>query len=288
MLTVEYTILPTGGAVQLNIDSDAATITITRVTTSSGTSVTLYNGAPIPLYIDAGDGTPTALLHTETYQYTVTDSSGDSYQTPVLSAAGTVSIDEDFMTPLLIRLLTGAMQSLVLPPGIKAANVLHAMPLNGAPRMPLVTLNLDLMQQADDGVPLGQQVVTTPINPAGSIWTIQTMVEWRYTISILSYSAQERDFYRQSLISVLSIMLKNPIESMGRNISHRWQISSGQVSGKDNDPGFYTCDIAFEFTGNFNTSVQTMLGIVEAIDGTSNISMAGSTAPAVTDTFEIT
>ncbi|MHB1955097.1 MAG: hypothetical protein ACYCOU_15275, partial [Sulfobacillus sp.] len=118
MLTVTPYVLPTGGAVQLDIASDADTITISRATSTAGVLsafTQLYTGPLTPIYVDTGDMLPGPLLQDALYVYQVTDSSGDSYQSTALSVSGTISVDEDFMTPMLIKLLTGALQSLALP-----------------------------------------------------------------------------------------------------------------------------------------------------------------------------
>lgn len=286
MLTVTPNVLPTGGAVQLDISSDAATITINRATSVSGVLsawTQLYTGVLTPYYIDVGDGLPGPLLQDTLYVYQVTDSGGDTYQSTALSVSGTVSIDEDFMTPLLIKLLHGGLQALTLPSQFGRVNVLHAMPLTGQPRMPLVTLNLDLMQQ--DKVPMGQQVQMTPMGTPTGVWVIEEFAKWRYVISVLSFSAQERDFYRQAILGILKVLLARPLNSLGRNIEHSWQVSSGQVSSEKDSPGFYLAEIAFEITGTFNISVSTNSGVVESINTSTGITMVNSTSPPVTDTI---
>ena len=87
---LEYTVLPTGGAVQLKLYSTASTMTLNRATSGSAglsTWTTIYNGpAPEPatifngvptdpyvLVIDSGDSLPGPLVPTDQYVYQLTD-----------------------------------------------------------------------------------------------------------------------------------------------------------------------------------------------------------------------
>ena len=287
---IEYTVLPTGGAVQLKSYSDADTITLARATSgSTGLSAwtTLYNGpgpgqpgvfdgaptTPSILTIDAGEYLPGPLVPTDLYVYQLTDSDGSTFTTDAISVSGSLILNRLDLTELLAKMLWGGLQSLPLPSNYKTPQVYHAMPLTGQPPLPLVTINLDLFQQVDDDIPVGQNVPDYNIN--GS-WSVAALAKWRYIIAILTTSAAEREFYREAIIGLFHGFLYAPLDALGMNVSHSFQSTNGQTTGDGSrmNPGFYWSEIALDLSGTYRLSIDNNPGQINDID----LILAGTTS----------
>jgi hypothetical protein len=275
MANIDYTVLPTGGAVQLTLSSAASGMTLNRATSgSAGLSAwtTLYNGPTVPLYLDTGDLLPGPLVPTEQYVYELTDTANNTFTTDAISVSGSLIINRLNMTELLQKLLWGGIQSLPLPSNYKKPIVYHAMPLTGQPPLPLITINLDLFQQQGNEIPIGQNIPRYDIT--GS-WNVEAMAKWRYIVAVLTTSAQEREFYRDAIISLFHSILYAPMNALGKNISHSFQSTNGQISGDRDNPGFYWSEIALEMTGTFSVEIDNNPGLVNNIDLFVDAQLAG-------------
>ena len=123
--------LPTGGAVSLDIEGAVSgQATLSRMASGASSFTQIYSGAAIPFFLDVGDGLPAPLDAATAYQYQYTDSTGTAtsfYVTP----ANIVQVQPEPITLLMVRLIQGYLNSMILPGGIKKAEVTHAMPLGG-------------------------------------------------------------------------------------------------------------------------------------------------------------
>ncbi len=298
--SINYAPFPTGGGVRLALYSSDTNFVLSRAYSGiNGLSAfsTLYSGTTIPLWVDYGDLQAFPLDPEYTYIYELTDSFG-SFQTPAIPVSVQLTVEQDQLTAILLRMLQSGIASLELPSNFSRATVTHAMPVNGNPPIPIISLNLDLIQQ--DSVPIGQEVDS--FNSSGN-WTITTQVMRQYNITIMTTTPIEREFYRDSVIGIFTAALSEPLKYLGQNVSHDFQAYSSQVVGDQSGLqgiGFYFCEISLEITGLFNinltstySSFLTSGGLVSVpvlpILGVSGIieetNIMG--APYVTDTFYI-
>ena len=287
---IEYTVLPTGGAVQLKLYSTAETMTLNRATSgSAGLSAwtaiyngpapepaTIFNGVPTDphvLVIDSGDFLPGPLVPTDQYVYQLTDSDSSTFTTGAISVSGSLILNRLDLTELLAKMLWGGLQSLPLPSNYKTPQVYHAMPLTGQPPLPLVTINLDLFQQVNNDIPVGQNVPDYNIN--GS-WSVAALAKWRYIIAILTTNAAEREFYREAIIGLFHGFLYAPLDALGMNVSHSFQSTNGQTTGDGSrmNPGFYWSEIALDLSGTYRLSIDNNPGQINDID----LILAGTTS----------
>lgn len=269
-LSITPSVVPTGGAIILDFTLDSeitpkSPMTLSRAISTDGTLsafTQLYTGNALQLFIDVGDSLPKPLAPGTSYVYRVTDATGALEQTEPLLPTGSILIDPDGLTSLLIRLLQAGVSNMTLWPGIKLATVSNAMPITGFPTLPFVVVNLDLIQQ--ENVPIGQNTE----QPDGSnIWTVASYAKRIWRVSVLSTTAAERDFYRDGLIAIFQSLLGSVFSALGSNMSHRFQAASGQTSDEyqGKSPGFYFADVMMEVLGVFNTTIQTSFGLIETI-----------------------
>jgi hypothetical protein len=194
---------------------------------------------------------------------------------------------------MLIRLLQGAFNSLTLPSGVNVPEVLHAMPLGGIPEFPFVVVNQDLLQQTE--VPIGQSAYQSPATSGqGTVsgfqtnfpWSITGLVERTYRVSILSKNAVERDFYRDAIPAIFQALFNPVLQPLGLDVSHKWQVSTGQVSDDRaaKSPGFYFAECMLTFEGTLDVTVSPIYGLVETITTTVSSLASGDTVntPATT------
>lgn len=268
-LSITPQIVPTGGAIlfdftALGTVSPGSPMTFSRATSVSGVVsafVPLYTGDALALFIDAGDGLPQPLTATTAYVYRLQDPTG-TVLTAALVPGGEILVEPDVLTSLIIRLLQAGVTNLIIPDGVTRAVVSNAMPLTGFPPLPFVVVNLDLIQQ--ENVPIGQNVV----NPDGdNVWTQASYAKRIWRVSILARSADERNFYVEALTAIFQSMLGSIFAALGSNMSHRYQVASGQTADEyqGKSPGFFFADLMMEVLGVFNTSIQTSFGRIEAI-----------------------
>lgn len=273
MAGISGQVIPTGGAILLKMATVSGAYLLERaVSGSTGLSAwtTLSSGAPGPgfeqrVFIDVGDQTPGPLDPNSLYVYQLTDSEGAA-QTQPLQPSAFFAINPSPIAKILQRLIQAGLNSLVKPSIVPVAQVLYAMPLAGLPRLPLVTFNEDLDQQAE--IPIGQDVANN--DPFSGIWTMTGFQRRTFRITVLATEAPTRDFYRTAILGILTAMVPTTLQQIGQNITHRYQATSGQVSDEPTQklPGFYFADIIYDFTGTFNVEITPTLGIIETIDFT--------------------
>jgi len=266
------TAVPTGGAAFLSLPgylippSGVTFMALSRsVSGSAGLSAftTFYSGAPLPAYVDCGDGTPAPLASGTNYVWQVQDDLGSIQLGPIIPSNNIVS-QPDYLTNLLIRLLQGAIDSTTLPPGVNPTQVTTKMPQNGWQALPFIVVNLDLIQQSETQI--GEDVPT--INPPNLDWTIWSNAKRIWRVSVFSRDAQERDYYRDMLLSVFRVLKATVFAPIGLNVSHSFQAVSGTDAKEweGHTPGFYYADLMLEIDGVFNTVVLTNYGLIEHID----------------------
>lgn len=290
--TVNLTVIPTGGAVRLDmpgyVQSPGASGNITSMTLSRAVSgatgvsawTTLYSGEPLPVWVDAGDNMPAPLDGSTPYVWQVADATGTTRIGPVVPAPS-LTFEQDGLSQLLIRLLQAGVNNLTLPPGVQPVQVTTSMPVGGWQAMPFITVNQDLIQQTDVGI--GQDV---PNPDESNAWTIWMNCKRIWRVSILSAAAEERDFYRDSLLAIYQVLLATVFAPIGQNVTHTVQAASGnsvdEQEGKS--PGFCFSDVIMELNGVFNTHVITGYGIIEKFSVT--VTPTGGSG-TVTDTIQV-
>ena len=279
--------IPTGGVIALTISGAVSgTATLSRSVSGVSGSTLLYSGSPPPqFYLDLGDQLPAPLASGSFYQYTYTDNTGSGVSAYV-QPLSTLTLQQEPLTQILIRVLQGAILNFSpLPPGIKIAEVTHAMPLGGSIPLPLIVINLDLVQQTS--IPIGQSVA--PLSAqitgggTGSGFTLTGFVKRMYRISVLSANAPERDFYRDNLTAALQTIYGSVLQPLGVDVTHKWQASSGQVSSdkQGKAPGFYFAEIMLEFEGTLNVVINPTYGLINTISTTISGETCGGTLPSI-------
>lgn len=261
-------VIPTGGAISLSISGAVSGAATLSRAVSGGSFTQIYSGGITPFYLDVGDGLPAPLDQTKFYQYQYTDGGGTT-TTAFIQPVATLNINREPFTAILIRLLQAGVSALTIPNGIKAAQVMHAMPLMGLPPLPFVVVNLDLMQQ--DAIPIGQSL---PLVDSDTQQTITGFVSRTYRISVLAENSQTRDFYRDNIAGMLNVIYGPVLQPLGVDVTHRFQITSGQVADdrKAQMPGFYYADIMLDFIGTLDVvmSASSLYGLIERIDFTAS------------------
>ena len=165
-------------------------------------------------------------------------------------------------TALLIRLLQAAINNLTLPPGIPPAQVMTRMPANGWTAMPFVVVNLELIQQSDTEI--GEDFA----NPGNdNVWTLFANARRIWRVTVQSQSAEERDYYRDTLLAIFRILYVSPYSYIGLNVEHSFQAVSytSVEEWQDVIPGFYCADLLLELDGLFPATVVTNYPIIQNI-----------------------
>ena len=268
-----YTISPTGGMVVLEPSSNTAygSWTLARYLSVSGQSVsgtTLFQGASgqpkMSVWVDMGDGANQPLNTNSLYAYQFTTSNG-TIETPPLSPACSLLIEPDHVNDILYRALQTGIAALTLPAGFtNTPEVTHAMPLAGAgiPRLPSISFNESLLQTQQFRI--GEDV---DYDDKANEYQIATQALRHYTIFIIASTVREREYYKDAVVGIFSGLLQ-VLNKIGNNISHRFQISSTQVTGRPMEPGFYVAEILLEFTGLYTVGVTTSYGVVSGFSFT--------------------
>ena len=292
-LSIKPMALPTGGAIAITFTTSASgNITLERSPYPNISYTTLYTGPPLnprgddQYFLDLGDGSPGPLLPTTQYIYQLIDETGSITSDPLMPVSE-INLDAINWDQILIGLLQGAINVVKLPPGVKPATVVHAMPLTGLLPMPFVVVLNELDQQ--DEIPIGQ---SNPIlgegfvqPPYTNVWTQTGFGSNTFRISVFSQNAIERRFYRDLIIATFRANLYYVFQQLGSDIVHRYQAISYQaVKTHEGDlPGFYACDVMLEFTGTQNITMYTSYGLINEIDMKSRIYTYGDPTDVVTD-----
>lgn len=265
-----YLVSPTGGIIALEPKSAAefSTWTLVRYFSVSGqavSGVTLVSGtsgvSPTALVVDAGDGTNAPLDSTQQYIYEFSTGNG-TVQTPSLSPACSIMLEQDHTSGILYRALQSGIASLALPANFKARpDVKHAMPLAGmgTPPIPSIFFNETLLHPEDFRI--GEDVDTdTTLNQ----WQIASQALRHYTISVVTNSPREREYYKEAVIAIFNALLP-VLNKAGTNIRHRFIATSTQITGRSNEPGFFLSEILLEFVGLYSVGITTSYGVIEVI-----------------------
>ena len=279
--SVSMSVLPTGGAVLLAFygaqagnfapPSGATVLTLSRA--ASGASyLQIYSGAPLPFWCDAGDGpltSSTPLDPATSYMWQAVDSGGTTTVGPVVPG-GSIVTSPDSFTQLLIRLLQAGLDNAPRPAGVtvNSIQVTTKMPSGGWGTLPFAVVNLDLIQQSETMV--GQDVLAPD---AQNRWTLPGWARRVWRVSVLSPSADERDFYRDALLIVFRALKATLFSQVGQNIRHTFQAASGTSADEwvGLGPGFYYADVVMEIEGTFDVTIATGFGPIGAIDVTLGI-----------------
>jgi len=265
--TIDVQSTYTGGAIIISAVSTGA-YTLSR-SVSGGPFMQIGSGTDLAVFLDVGENLPGPLDPTLPYAYQLTDINGTVTSTPVTPASN-VTLEIEPLMMVIQRLLQGAINGMVaagtLPPGIKAPDkVLLAMPIGGLPSFPIITINLDLLQQEE--VPIGQSFLRT--DSAGD-YILHGFAKRIYTISVLCADAITRDFYREAIVRWWLLFAATVFNQIGQNITHRYQVASGQVAKDEKAPGFYYADMMVQINGTLNAKVSPGFGLIETIDITTN------------------
>jgi hypothetical protein len=281
--------LPTGGAALIAMygaeqgafapPSGVVSMTLSR-SAAGGPFTQIYAGPPLPYWVDVGDGPATSsqpLSAATAYVWQAVDSTGTTEVGP-LTPAGSIATVPDALTQLLIRLLQAACDNALRPSGVKVdpAQVTTRMPTGGWQANPFVVVNLDLFQQRDTAV--GQDV-ETPL--ADNQWTLPGWARRVWRISVFSPSADERDFYRDTILIAFRALKATLFSQIGSNIRHEYQATSGTTSDEwtGQGPGFFWADVMLDLEGVFDVTILTGFGLIERIDLTAEAATVGATGP---------
>jgi hypothetical protein len=221
---------------------------------------------------------PGPLSPTTSYVYKLADDNGTIETAPVQPGLS-LAVQIDPFALLMQRLIQGAVNNLYLPAGVKRADVMQAMPIAGLPDLPLITINLNSLQQRE--IPIGQSAWVPDEN---NNIIVTGFAHRLFQISVLSLNGPERDFYRDAMVGIFQVIVGAVLAPSGRDITHSYDISSGQVA-KDTEgkaPGFYYADCLLDFTGEFNIVISTDLGYIETIDFTAYAPDGNATEVTVT------
>lgn len=272
---IQYEVVPSGGIVSLKLSSSSAEgWQLERFVDQGGVLVsgtTLALPAPTPPIsgtadtvmhvLDVGDGTNAALNQGLSYAYTFT-TSVSGVTTDSIAVGSTISIVEDDLTLILVRLFQSGLRALALPQNFKnRASVFHAMPLAGQPTLPFVTISQVQMHQSQ--VPVGQENLDNYVSAAA---TITSQVTRRYSVAVLAETIEEREFYRDAVIGIFYTIIGPVLNSIGQDSSHDMMVENNQVVSEDRAPGFYYAEIMLTFTGTYNVTVTSDYGIIKEID----------------------
>ena len=263
-ITLTATVIPVGGIVSLDVQTPDSTGTwlLTRQA-AGGEAVVLYDGPAAPLnpnWLDVGDLTGQPLNPALEYTYTFTSASGSA--TATATPAATVQVEPDPYVLIMLRVLQAGFASLALPAGWKKRpQVIHAMPIAGQPPLPLLTIQLDLVQQRD--VPIGHGINNDMTDQ--NTYAIEETVHRRFRVTVLTSSVDEREFYRDCVIAFFKAVLVPILEARGNNIRHDFQSVSSQVVGEQMNPGFYFAELGLAFDGVLSVNLTTNYGVIEAV-----------------------
>jgi len=254
--------IPAGGSVLLIPTSSASSVTITRQNVATGNVDTVYNGPYNEelRIIDMGDeqNVTAPLSQSDTYIYTITDVNG-TYSTPAISPVTSITVQEDEFSRIFLNLFSASLRTLVQPKGYKKPTVLYDMPVTGLPPLPAIHLIQDYVQSQE--IPIGQNAFNPDVN---NQLTIPTIVDRHFLVTILATSADEREFYRNAVISIFLSLMNNPIQQIGNNVRHSFDSSSQQVMRDGQRPGFFHADVGLSFSGIFNATIVTNYSLIES------------------------
>lgn len=272
---LKYTAIPSGGAVSLNLLSlSTANWQLNRFVNIDGNLVSgvaltlptpvlpkLKNTPANILVVDCGDGTSQPLNPSLTYVYQFTNDKG-TVSTPALPVGANIQIVQDDLTYIILRILKSGLVSLAVPAEFKnKPSVLHAMPIDGQPKLPIITVNQSYIGQTH--VPLGTANENVFLD---NRVTKTALMDRIYSVAVLTTTVEEREFYRDAIIGIFTSILGPVLQKMGQDTSHDIHVDSGQVTKDTLQPGFYFAEAMIKISGSFNVIVTSDYGIIAQID----------------------
>lgn len=278
---VVLTPLPIGGSAMLQFygadqgnfapPSGVTAMTLSRAVSGVaglGAFTQIYSGTPLPIWVDVNDGLSTSsspLDPSLSYVWQATDSTGATQVGPAVLAGSIVTVP-DGLTQLLIRLLQAAVSNAPVPAGVTVApvQVTTRMPQGGLAATPFVVVNQDLIQQNDTMIGQDVVLVTKPDN----LWTLPGWAKRVWRISVFSQNADERDFYRDTILMAFRALKATLFSQIGLNIRHSYQATSGTTHDEfiGQMPGFYWADVMFDLEGVFDVTILTGFNLIERIN----------------------
>ena len=272
--------IPTGGAIGLKLTTAVSGSVVLSRAVSGVSGLTaftqLYSGSPYSetgetvFYLDIGDQTPGPLLNGTQYVYRLTDVNG-TVDSPPVTSASSITLERQDYTQIIIALLRGSINAAGnLPDGVQKANVLNAMPLQGNPALPCIFVNPEILQQEELPIGVDDENAGDLRQPATeNVWTQTEQDRHVFRLTVLSLNAVERNFYRDFIVAVLRMSLAYAFSQFGADTSRNFEATCYQSVDQTNlmIPGFYACDVLFEFVANSNIKVVTSYGIIEHIVG---------------------
>lgn len=136
------------------------------------------------------------------------------------------------------------------------------MPQNGWLAMPFIVVNLDIIQQTETQI--GGDV-ENPDND--NVWTLFANAKRVWRICVICQDAEERDFFRDTLLGVFRVLKATALQPMGMDVSHSFQAVSytSALEFEGRIPGFYAADLMLEIDGPLPAVVTTNYPVIEEI-----------------------
>lgn len=263
------TVAATGGVIALDITLSTGLSVVTtpialyRTNQNTSSSTLIYSGLATPVYIDIGDSLPNYLDFATPYSYTIIDTSG-SFTTSGIVPSNYLNIFSTYLDKLFLRMFSAGIAGIVPPQGYKKVNVLQSMPLamgSVGTLFPFVVMNLDLQQQ--DYLQIGQAITDDEMVNLD----VKSLIMFRrYSVNMCSLNAQERDFYKDVILSIFYGSIVPILNRIGEVTEIHAQAAQSQVSDDNLQPGFYVSTIMVEVEGIFNLSVDNNFPIIEGIN----------------------
>jgi hypothetical protein len=257
---IAYEVMPTGGIVSLALSASGTALLERQA--GDGAWQSLYDGEPLPLWIDDGSLLNAPLDASTAYTYRLTDANG-VVVTPAITPAATLSLEPDGVLSLIMRMMQAGFTNLPMPSGYVRPRIVHAMPLTwgGTPILPIVTINLDYGPVMEE-VQIGQGV-NAYLSETG---VVTSQVRRRFSITALSLSAAEREFYRDAILKIFSVMAPRVFGKIWDDTRFSFQAYSSQKSKDEMGPGFYYTQVMLDLVGSLNAFVANDYGVMEVID----------------------
>jgi len=254
--------VPTGGGflVQVSPSEGATTCVLTRTLESSTPiTTTIYSGDVFSEYLDMGSGQQMALANGNSYIYTYTDSGGSLSTTAQLPTVLISAVGANY-TQDIMRILDTGINALNNYPN--KPRVLHGLPVSGnKPKLPIITVNLDLIQMVDNFLGIATQ-------SDSDVSRSSALFDNTYSLWVITSTIDEREFIRNVVIGIL-LSLAGPssiLEAMGQNVSISIQASQSQTGISDTFPGYYS-KILMSLIGPLGIRITHDYGHIAAIDG---------------------
>lgn len=264
---ITWEVVPTGGIIVLNLASaaPAATWVLTRYVNNGGalSNPTVLMSAPSEvqnLFIDLGDQTNVPLNPLNLYAYKFATGLGQVVTDPI-TVSGSIILEPDHLTSIMVRTMQAGLQSLVLPSQFaQRPTFSFAMPITTQMRFPMILLNLELLQQRE--IPIGQG---NALDMVHNTYNVPAIALRRYVARVFTTNVDERDFYRDAVIGIFYSILAPLLQKIGTNTNHSFQAANGQIVGESMQPGAFYSEIAMQFSGLYNVAVSTYFPVIEHI-----------------------